>query len=203
MNLNWDKRYEVEAFAYGKSPNVFFEESIKECKPGTILMPADGEGRNGVFAAQLGWAVTSCDLSIEGKSKALKLAEERGVSLEYLVGDFGVLGLEKGSFDAVGLIYAHFSADKKRDYHRIIASYLRPGGIVILEAFSKNHLPYREANPKIGGPMNLGELYSKEEIREDFSGFEILQLEEVEVALQEGNYHNGVGLVIRFVGKKN
>ena len=55
----WDERYKEEKFAYGKEPNLFFKEWLPKFKPGSILMPADGEGRNGVYAAKLGWKVTS------------------------------------------------------------------------------------------------------------------------------------------------
>jgi hypothetical protein len=54
----WNERYMDNEFVYGKEPNVFFKEWIQKFEPGSILMPADGEGRNGIFAAQLGWNVT-------------------------------------------------------------------------------------------------------------------------------------------------
>ncbi len=57
-------------------------------------------------------------------------------------------------------------------------------------------------NPNIGGPNNLEMLFSEEEIKDDFWDFEIIELQEVEVELEEGNLHNGFGSVIRFVGRK-
>src|SRR5438552_530605 len=112
MNQQWDERYKDHEFAYGKAPNLFFKEWLPKFKPGSIVMPADGEGRNGVFAAQLGWKVTSFDLSVEGQSKALQLATDNHVALEYIVGDLEQLTFEKETFDAIGLVYAHFSGDK-------------------------------------------------------------------------------------------
>lgn len=198
----WDNRYKDHEFAYGKAPNSFFEVWLKKFEPGAVLMPADGEGRNGVFAAQLGWNVTSFDLSKEGQSKALQLAKERGVTLQYLVGEQAQLGLEKEKFDAIGLIYAHVSAEKKSIFHRELNDYLRPGGIVIFEAFSKKHLHFRNLDPKVGGPDDLNMLFSKSEIMADFENYDILMLEEEEIILNEGKYHNGRGSVIRFVGRK-
>jgi SAM-dependent methyltransferase len=113
MDQKWDERYKEETFAYGKEPNMFFKEWLEKFEPGSILMPADGEGRNGVFAAQLGWKVTSFDQSIEGRTKALALALEQGVMLGYIAGDLEELHFEKESFDAIGLVYAHFAGDKK------------------------------------------------------------------------------------------
>jgi hypothetical protein len=44
---------------------------------GSILFPAEGEGRNAVFAAKLGWAVSAFDISNEGKNKGIKLAKKK------------------------------------------------------------------------------------------------------------------------------
>ena len=198
----WEERYMDNDFAYGKEPNVFFKEWIQKLEPNSILMPADGEGRNGVFAAQLGWKVTSSDLSEEGKTKALELAKEKNVTLHYSVGDLEQLNFEAASFDAIGLIYAHFSADKKSLLHKKLNDYLKPGGIIIFEAFSKLHMLYNGIDPKVGGPKDFDMLFSIAEIEADFDNYEILLLEEKEITLDEGKYHIGLGSVIRFVGRK-
>lgn len=202
MKQIWDERYKDNEFAYGKDPNLFFKEWLPEFDPGTILMPADGEGRNGVFAARLGWHVTSFDLSIEGRAKALQLAEESGVTLKYIVGDLEELEFERETFDAIGLIYAHFSANRKSEFHRKLNESLKVGGIIILEAFSKNHLELVRLNPRVGGPKEIEMLYAKVEILADFANYEILMLKEEEILLEEGKYHIGKGSVIRFVGRK-
>lgn len=198
----WDERYKEEHYAYGKAPNVFFKEWLQQFKPGSILMPADGEGRNGVYAAQLGWAVTSCDLSTTGKEKALQLAAERQVNINYLVGDLEQLSFAEGSFDAIGLIYAHFDAARKSLLHRKLNSWLKPGGLVILEAFSKAHIHLNSLDSKIGGPKDVDMLLSEAEIKTDFENYEPLLLTEEEVLLAEGLHHMGKGAVVRFVGRK-
>lgn len=202
MNQKWDERYKDHEFAYGKDPNMFFKEWLPKFEPGSILMPADGEGRNGIFAARLGWKVTSFDLSVEGQSKASQLARENGVVLEYIVGDLGQLNFERETFDTIGLVYAHFSAEKKSIFHNKLNEYLRGDGIIILEAFSKKHIHFNKLNPKVGGPKDINMLYSKAEIIADFENYEVLMLEEEEILLNEGKYHIGKGSVIRFVGRK-
>ncbi|WP_281321839.1 class I SAM-dependent methyltransferase [Flavobacterium aestivum] len=198
----WEERYKEVEFAYGKEPNVFFKEWIQKIEPKSILMPADGEGRNGVFAAQLGWEVTSFDLSEEGKSKTMEFAKEMNVSLDYIVGDLEQLEFENESFDAIGLIYAHFSASKKSILHKKLNEYLKPGGMVIFEAFSKKHKELNELNSKVGGPKDINMLFSIAEIKADFENYDIAVLEEKEIILDEGKYHIGKGSVIRFVGIK-
>lgn len=202
MQQKWDERYSAPEFAYGKEPNLFFKEWLPKFQPGTILMPADGEGRNGVFAARLGWKVTSFDISIEGKTKALQLAKEQGVTLEYFVGDLDQLTFEGASFDAIGLVYAHVEAEKKSKFHKQLNDFLKPGGIVIFEAFSKRHIDFIRLDPKVGGPKEIDMLFSVEEIKVDFENYDVLLLEEEEIVLQEGKYHIGKGSVIRFVGRK-
>lgn len=202
MNQKWDERYKDQAFAYGKDPNLFFKEWLLKFEPGSILMPADGEGRNGVFAARQGWKVISFDLSVNGQSKAQQLAAEHHVTLEYIVGDLVDLSFEKESFDAIGLVYAHFSAEKKAVFHKKLDACLKTGGIIILEAFSKKHIQLNKLNPEVGGPKDMDMLYNKAEIIADFKNYEILMLAEEEILLNEGKYHMGKGAVIRFIGRK-
>lgn len=198
----WDERYGQEAYAYGEQPNVFFRSQIEKLQPGTLLLPAEGEGRNAVFAARMGWNVMAFDQSIEGKRKADLLASKFGVSIDYQVGEFSNLNFDENSFDVMGLIYAHFPAAVKSKYHQILSRYVKKGGVVIFEAFTKNHLSYVTQNPKVGGPKDVAMLFSTDEIKEDFAGIDILLLEETEIELQEGLFHNGLGAVVRFVGKK-
>jgi len=110
--------------------------------------------------------------------------------------------LSNESFDAIALIYAHFSSWKISTIHKKLNQLLKENGTIIFEAYSKKHLAYKEANPKAGGPEDIDMLFSLEQIQTDFKGFEIQILEEKEIVLNEGEFHKGAGSVIRFVGKK-
>ncbi|MBT2564357.1 class I SAM-dependent methyltransferase [Pedobacter sp. ISL-68] len=198
----WNDRYSTDEFAYGEQPNNYLKEQLMQLDTGTILFPAEGEGRNAVFAAKLGWKVSAFDISIEGKNKALQLAENNNVSIDYQVGELQELDYKAEQFDAIALIYAHFPAAIKSAYHKTLSNYLRRGGLLIFEAFSKKHLHYLAKNEKVGGPKEIDMLFSIEEIRTDFENYEILVLEEKEIELNEGLFHNGQGSVIRFVGRK-
>lgn len=198
----WNDRYSSEEFAYGTAPNNYLKEQLQKLKPGAILFPAEGEGRNAVFAAQLGWKVSAFDISAEGKNKALKLAEANNVGIDYQVGELETLNYQPEQFDVIALIYAHFPAEIKSSIHKTLKVYLRKGGVIIFEAFSKKHLEYLAINDKVGGPKDIESLFSIEEIQSDFPDYQIIQLEEKEIELKEGLFHNGKGSVIRFVGKK-
>lgn len=198
----WNDRYSNEEFAYGQEPNNYLKEQLEKLNPETILFPAEGEGRNAVFAAKSGWAVCAFDISAEGKNKAIKLAETNNVTIDYQVGELESLNYHREQFDAIALIYAHFPAEIKSSIHKTLDQYLRKDGIIIFEAFSKKHLEYLAKNDKVGGPKDIESLFSIEEIQHDFSNYEIIELEEKEIDLNEGLFHNGKGSVIRFVGKK-
>lgn len=202
METFWNQRYRQEAFAYGKAPNQYFKENIQKLNPGKILFPAEGEGRNAVYAAQLGWDVYAFDISEEGKTKAKKWARENKVSINYQVGQLPDLNFGNGTFDAIALVFAHFPPNIKAEYHQLLDKKLKKGGMVIFEAFSKNNLDYRKKNPDIGGPLDKDLLFSTEELESYFKNYEVLELVEKEVDLNEGLYHKGKGSVIRFLGRK-
>ncbi|KFF24903.1 class I SAM-dependent methyltransferase [Chryseobacterium vrystaatense] len=198
----WNERYSSDEFAYGTEPNNYLKEQLEKLTPGTILFPAEGEGRNAVFAAKLGWKVSAFDISEEGKNKALQLAKNNDVKIDYQVGEMETLDFHTEQFEVIALIYAHFPADIKSFIHTALDQYLRKGGLVIFEAFSKNHLDYVLKNEKVGGPKDIGSLFSIDEIKADFPNYDIIELEETEVELNEGLFHNGTGSVIRFTGRK-
>lgn len=198
----WNSNFQRPEYVYGTQPNDFFRQEIDKLSPGRILLAAEGEGRNAVYAARQGWQACAFDISEAGKNKALQLAADAGVDINYQVGELPHLSFDAAPFDALALIYAHFPPHLKSAYHQHLARLLRPGGTVIFEAFSKNHLAYRSRDSRVGGPADLASLFSEEEIRKDFQGFEVLALQTQEITLSEGLFHNGLGSVIRFVGRK-
>ena len=198
----WNDRFSREDFAYGVEPNLYLKEQLEKLAIGKILFPAEGEGRNAVFAARMGWEVSAFDISVEGKKKAIRLAAENQVTIDYQLGELRTLHYEPEEFDAIALIYAHFPAKIKSSVHKMLDDYLRQGGTIIFEAFGKSHLDYLAKNKDVGGPKDIDMLFSKEELRSDFTNYDIIELEEKEIELNEGQFHNGTGSVIRFVGRK-
>ncbi|MCB0505111.1 MAG: class I SAM-dependent methyltransferase [Cyclobacteriaceae bacterium] len=198
MKEFWNERYGQKEFAYGTKPNTFFKEQLGKLNVrGSILLPAEGEGRNAVFAAKQGLQVTAFDTSEEARNKALQLAETNKVNITYFTGALEQIKLKDTSFDAIGLIFAHFPPQLKTHYHKQFIDFLKPGGLIILEGFSKKQLNYSS-----GGPKNLDMLFSLKEIESDFDGLETLVLDEKLIELDEGLFHQGDASVVRFVGKK-
>lgn len=200
---NWNNRYASDEYVYGELPNNYLQEQLKKLPAGKILFPGEGEGRNAVFAAQIGWEVGAYDISPVGKMKAEKLAAKYNVQIDYRVGEIQSLGYQKEQFDVVALIYLHLAKDERNLLYDSIYHVLRPGGLVIAELFSKNHVEYQKKNRNVGGPGNKDFLYSLQDIKSGFNKYSILELKEVEIELQEGTGHSGTASVIRFVGKKD
>ena len=193
----WNDRYATEEYAYGTEPNSFLEAQLKKLEPGKILFPAEGEGRNAVFAAKLGWQVSAFDPSIEGKRKAEKLAAENGISINYQTANYESVSFPANYFDCIVLIFAHMHPLKRNEYHQKLMSFLKPGGVLILEGFSKKQITLNS-----GGPRDIDMLFSKEELQSDFGSFSELTISETDVILNEGPFHQGLAAVIRVLGIK-
>lgn len=197
MNNFWNERYSATEYIYGEEPNVFFAEQLKGLKPGSLILPCEGEGRNAVFAAQLGWDVKAFDLSEAGRVKAMALAERRGVDIDYIIVDATKVSYPENSADVVAFIYNHFPSSIRKGIFQNAVSWLKPGGKIILEGFNT-----RQLQKATGGPKDIDMLYTEDIIRDCFAGLKIELLESLTVELNEGSYHEGDSDVIRFVGVK-
>ena len=199
MKNFWDERYSIKDYIYGTQPNQFFKEQIDKLTVGKILMVGEGEGRNAVYAAKLGWQIDALDSSSAARDKAMRLAEQNKVSINYQIADIHSYNFPANTYDAVGIIFLHINeslAESEILYKKLTGS-LKKNGRIILELFSKNQL-----GKKTGGPQDLSLLYSIEQIRKNFSTLTPEVLHEENVLLSEGDLHNGEASVIRYVGVK-
>lgn len=193
----WNERYNSEDFLFGKDPNRFFKEVIEGLNPGRLLLPGEGEGRNAVYAARLGWEVDAFDASEVGKDKALDLAEQEGVQIRYDVGMVEDFESKPGAYDAISLIYCHLHPDiRKKFYDKLIDS-LAPGGVLFIEGFRKEQLGLTS-----GGPRDPEMLFSSQQLAADFSRLSKLKVTEDVVWLDEGPGHQGEARVVRLTGKR-
>ncbi len=197
MKEHWDERYASEEYIYGTEPNRWFGGHLRMLKAGRILLPAEGEGRNAVYAAATGWEVHAFDQSSEGQRKALKLAAEKGVAIRYTTDTLEEMASVDGRFDAIALIFVHIHEDQRAEVHRRLASMLRPGGMLILEAFSR-----KQKGNTSGGPQSDTMLYTAVMLEDDFSDLEITFSEEACVHLDEGPLHLGNAEVVRLLAVK-
>lgn len=191
----WDERYSSPDFIYGAEPNDFFRDEISKLKPGKILLPGEGEGRNAVYAAKLGWEVYAIDFSKTAAQKAIELAEKKLVKINYTVADLSVYWPEEEKFNLIAMIYSHLPPDIRRTVHKKACYSLEPGGMFILEMFSKDQL-----GKSSGGPQSEEMLYSVEEMKKDTMSLTPVLLEKKVIKLDEGIFHKGDASVIRYIG---
>lgn len=196
MKQFWNERYANNESFYGEAPNRFFKTFIDAQPVGRLLLPAEGEGRNALYAATNGWAVEAFDFSEEARNAAAEKAEVAGVMLHYELKDIEVYRPIK-KYDAIALIFAHQPPSIRIPFHQKLIESLEPGGYIIMECFSK-----QQVKNNSGGPKDIQRLYDVTEIRNDFAALEILICEEAEVDLAEGDWHKGNASVIHFVGRK-
>jgi len=198
MSTFWDQRYSGTVFAYGEQPNAFLKKQAYLLKPGMkALAVGDGEGRNGVWLAQLGLRVLSLDRSTVGLSKARSLARWCGVSLLTEEADLLTWQWPEEEFDAVVSIFLHFASPDRERMHRAFMAALKPQGTLILVAFTPEQLSFNT-----GGPEQRELLYTAETLRHDFSGMNISWLREIVAPLNEGVYHHGMGAMVQLVASK-
>ena len=124
-------------------PNAFLVRTIRNLRPGTAVDVGMGQGRNAIYLAQQGWTVTGFDPAEQAVAAAQAQANKLGVKLTALaVGDerfdFG-----KDQWDLVVLSYVGLRHLVPR-----IHESLKPGGIVMVEAFHRDSLQERIDRPR-------------------------------------------------------
>jgi cyclopropane fatty-acyl-phospholipid synthase-like methyltransferase len=196
----WSGRYADagEEYLFGTAPNKFLAAQRNRLRPGmTALSVADGEGRNSVFLAEEGLAVTAVEISPVGLHKARRLAASRHVAVDFVLGDV-LQWRAPEPFDVVAAIFVQFVGPAEREllFERIRAA-VKPGGLLLMQGYTPRQLEYRT-----GGPSAAENLYTPALLRATFGDWEILELREHEDVLDEGAGHKGRSALIDLIARK-
>lgn len=197
MANRWDERYSAEDYAYGTEPNDFLRQTAGRIPAGEVLCLADGEGRNGVYLAELGYAVSTVDGSAVGVEKAKRLAAERQVPLNAQVADLAVFSIPKNRWSGIVSIFAHVPPEIRRPLHRGVLEGLVPGGLFILEAYRPAQLEFGT-----GGPPDAALMMTLADLKRELAGLEFLHAEETERDVYEGRFHTGRAAVVQLLARK-
>jgi SAM-dependent methyltransferase len=155
----WDARYE-QGLLYGTEPtsvarnlaSLFRHEKVLR-----LLEAGCGSGRDALFYAREGFAVTGLDLS----ANALRWAEEQairdGLSAHSIAGDLLAADLPQGSFDAAVAVHLiHLQPDPvRRAMVNRLWGLTRDGGLIAMTNFSTEEAgfttwePHPEPNTRI------------------------------------------------------
>ncbi len=205
QRARWNERFSGDDYLFGTAPNGFLASQQRLLRGfssgtggGTALAIADGEGRNGVFLAEQGLDVLSVDFSPVALAKARELAKTRGVAVRFEQADVLRWTWPTAQFDVVAAIIVQFATAAERPrFFAGIKQALKPGGLLLMQAYRPEQLGYAT-----GGPKDVTQLYTRALLEETFSDFASLEIREHDSALQEGCRHVGMSALIDFVGTK-
>lgn len=193
----WDERYNDSDYVYGTQPNDFLKSHIHHIPKGRILSLAEGEGRNAVFLAQLGYEVTAVDLSLVGLKKAQKLAAESGVSITTIHADLAGFESEKARWDGIISIFCALPAQVRKILHSKVQSWLKPQGVFLLEAYTPKQITFGT-----GGGNDVDMMQTTSSLKEELPELKFEHLQELQRSVIEGKYHTGNASVLQAIAKR-
>jgi len=199
MSSMWDERYGGDEYLFGTEPNAFLVARQHLLSPGMrCLAVADGEGRNGVWLAGLGMDVLSVEASAVALEKAKKLAQLRGVQIEFEQADLEYWEWGEDRFDAVAAIFIQFAGPALRaQMFDQIKRCLKPGGLLLLQGYTPRQLEFGT-----GGPPVAENMYTEALLRESFADMEWLHFAEHDSVIREGTGHHGMSALIELAARK-
>ena len=193
----WEQRYGVDEYVYGTEPNGFLKDHVSALPMGDVLCLAEGEGRNAVFLAATGRRVASVDLTEAGVAKTRRLAAAVGVPVDAVVGDLATFDLGVDRWDGVVSVFAHMPSAVRVEVHRRVVASLRPGGVVLLEAYTPDQI-----GRGTGGPASPDLMMSVEGLKDELAPLEFAHAEERQRSIVEGTLHTGIGSVVQVIARK-
>ena len=123
----WDQRYAAAELVWTAEPNRFVVAELQDLAPGRALDVGAGEGRNAVWLASRGWQVTAVDFSAVGLDKGRRLAQDRGVAVDWVRADVRDYQPEPGSFQLVLIAYLQLREAELDGVLRRAVTALAPG----------------------------------------------------------------------------
>lgn len=195
----WNKRYDRPDYLFGTEPAAFVAEQAAILKPGSdVLCVADGEGRNSVYLAGLGHAVTAFDAADIAVQKARKLAGERGVSVDFRHASMDEWSWRGPQYDALVAVFIQFLGPEARAAaFENMKRAIRPGGLMLLHGYAPRQIEYGT-----GGPPLVENLYTLPMLETAFSGYEVLRAEDYDREIDEGVGHSGLSGLVDFIVRK-
>jgi SAM-dependent methyltransferase len=195
----WDERYSIDDYLVGTEPAAFLVAHAHLLEPGSrALVVADGEGRNSVFLAEQGVEVVAMDASTVGVAKARKLADERGVEVDFRIADIMAWEWTPDAYDLVVAVFIQFLTPQQQPtVFDGMQRTLRPGGRLLLHGYRPEQVALGT-----GGPPDPTHMYTEELLRDSFGAMDIERLESYDAVIEEGVGHNGTSALIDLVAVK-
>jgi SAM-dependent methyltransferase len=167
----WNQRYADAELVWSAEANRFLVEEVADLPPGRALDLGAGEGRNAIWLGERGWRVTAVDFSGVGLQKARRLAEGRGVEVNWIEADLRSYSPARGAFDLVVLVYIHLPGEERRALVRRAADAVAAGGTLLVLGHDRSNI-----EEGYGGPQDPTILFSPDDISDDLAGIEELRV---------------------------
>jgi SAM-dependent methyltransferase len=164
----WNDRYREKGSVWGAAPNEFVVTHLAGLGPCRVLDLGTGQGRNAIWLASQGHAVTAIDISDVAVAQAKAIAEEAGVDVDFMAADLEHWQPSPETYDLVLLAYIQVAEPTRKLIHGKVDLALAPAGMVFVIA---HHLANLDGG--IGGPPSPERLYDEETIAADFPGYRI------------------------------
>jgi SAM-dependent methyltransferase len=164
---DWNARWRAKAADADWQADPWLQRVMPLLRPGRTLDVACGSGRNAIFLAERGFAVTAIDLAPEALMLLDQEASRRGLAIDTRLVDLEANPLlPAGPFDLViDFFYLH------RPLLPLLRELVQPGGLMVLRTFSC-------AGPFPGGSGNPDFVLNPGELLELFQSWDILCHEE-------------------------
>jgi SAM-dependent methyltransferase len=125
----WNRSLTADKPDFNTAPNALLVEVVKDLKPGTALDVGMGEGRNAIYLAQQGWAVTGFDIAGRAMELARNRATQIGKRIDTAVSTTKDWKYEENKWDLIVYSWVGLPMDRSAD---VIRS-LRANGIIVFE----------------------------------------------------------------------
>jgi SAM-dependent methyltransferase len=191
---DWDRRYADPDFLWSTEPNRFVVRELGGLLPsGRALDLACGEGRNAVWLADRGWGVTAVDFSRAGLEKARRLADARGVTVDWVLADLRQYEPEAGAHRLVLVAYLHIPPVERAAVLRGAGSALAAGGVLLVVGHDLTNL-----DEGVGGPQDPTLLYTPQAIADELPGLVVQHAERVRRAVEvDGQAREAIDTLVR------
>lgn len=155
----WNQRYQQKDFVWSVEPNRFLVPEVEGLTPGRALDLAAGAGRNAVWLATRGWAVTAVDWSDVALERGRRLAEHQAVTVEWVLADLREWEPPARAFNLVIVTYLQPPADARALVWRRAVGAVGAGGRLIVIGHDAANL-----TEGWGGPSDPAHLYTAQEV---------------------------------------